>query len=383
MSRILTLNAGSSSIKYSVYSSGSAPEELAGGQIDRLGSDAAQLTLKWNEGNTTTDIGTADHASGVQAILRAVEPVLDGSPVTGVGHRIVHGGTRYDAPVVLDDDVLGFLEQFQPFAPLHQPHNLAAVRAAIAAFPDAVQVGCFDTAFHRNHPWVNDTFALPRAWYDKGIRRYGFHGLSYEYIAGELDRIDPHDKNRHTVVCHLGNGASMCAMKGGVSQASTMGFSALDGLPMGTRCGSIDPGVLLYFLQQEGMSPEEISDLLYKDSGLKGMSGISNDMRVLTDSDDARAQEAVDYFVFRIKRELGAMAAILQGISTLVFCGGIGENSASVRARICNGMEWLGIAIDPDANAANAPVISRGATTVRVIPTDEEIVIARAVNAAL
>lgn len=383
MSRILTLNAGSSSIKFSVYASGEAPERLAVGQIESLGSDEARLTRTWQGETTHEDIGPADHASGLRAILAAVEPMLEGQRVEGIGHRIVHGGNRYDAPVVLDPEVVGFLHQFEPFAPLHQPHNLAAIDAAMAAFPEAVQVGCFDTAFHRHHPWVNDTFALPRKWYDAGIRRYGFHGLSYEYIAGELDRIDPHDRNRHTVVCHLGNGASMCAMKGGVSQASTMGFSALDGLPMGTRCGSIDPGVLLYFLQQEGMTPDEIATLLYKDSGLKGMSGLSNDMRVLEDSDLGTAKEAVDYFVFRIKRELGAMAAVLQGISTLVFCGGIGENSAVIRSRVCEGMEWLGIALDDEANARNAPVISRGAVTVRVIPTDEEIVIARAVNAVL
>lgn len=383
MTNILTLNAGSSSIKFSIYGSGQLQALKADGQIENLGSDNARLTLKYRGETASTDIGPADHHAGVQAILTALEPVLNGRPVGGVGHRIVHGGIKYDAPVVLDDDVLKSLEQFEPFAPLHQPHNLAAVRAAMAAFPDAIQVGCFDTAFHRHHPWVNDTFALPREWYDKGIRRYGFHGLSYQYIAAELERIDPYDKYRNTVVCHLGNGASMCAMRGGVSQASTMGFSALDGLPMGTRCGSIDPGILLYFLQQEGMSPEDIAQLLYTGSGLKGMSGLSNDMRVLEDSDQAAAKEAIDYFVFRIKRELGAMAAILQGISTVVFCGGIGENSATIRARICEGMEWLGIAIDPEANKANAPVISRGAATVRVIPTDEEIVIARAVNAAL
>lgn len=380
MSQILTLNAGSSSIKFSVYTSGAAQELLANGQIESLGSEDAKLTLKRDGEKTTTGIGQADHKAGVAAILGVLAPVLEGSAVAGVGHRIVHGGTRYDGPVVLDDEVMGFLERFQPFAPLHQPHNLAAVRAAMAAFPDAVQVGCFDTAFHRGHPWVNDTFALPRKYYDMGVRRYGFHGLSYDYISSELDRIDPDDHDRRTVVCHLGNGASMCAIRGGQSIGSTMGFSALDGLPMGTRCGQIDPGVLLYLMDEHGMNAGQISDLLYKESGLKGLSGISNDMRELETAGTPEAAEAIAYFVFRIRRELGAMSAVLGGLDTVVFGGGIGENSASIRARVCDGMEYLGITLDPDANAAAADIISTGAVTVRVIRTDEEIVIARAVN---
>ncbi len=380
MSRILTLNAGSSSIKFSVYEAGDPPSLDAGGQIESLGSDDAQLTLKVAGERTTHAIGPADHGSGVAAILDALAPVLDGAPVTGVGHRIVHGGTEHDAPATLDAEVMEYLAGFEPFAPLHQPHNLAAVRAAQAAFPDAVQVGCFDTAFHRGHPWENDTFALPRRFYDKGVRRYGFHGLSYDFISGRLREIDPQADTRRTVVCHLGNGASMCALHQGRSVASTMGFSALDGLPMGTRCGQIDPGVLLYLIQQEGMTADEVSTLLYKESGLKGLSGLSNDMRELEAAGTREAEEAIAYFVFRIRREIGAMASILGGLDTLVFTGGIGEHSDRVRRDVCDTLGWLGVSIDPAANAAHAGVISTGAVTVRVVPTDEEIVIARAVN---
>ena len=384
MASVLTLNAGSSSIKFSVYDAGPPPAERASGQIDALGSAAATLVLKRDGEKTVTDLGPADHAAGVSAILEALAPVVGAAGVAAVGHRVVHGGALHDAPVVLDDARVAELERFIPFAPLHQPHNLAAVRAARAAFPDAVQVACFDTAFHRGHPWVNDTFGLPRRFYDEGVRRYGFHGLSYDYIAGEMKRIDP-EGSRRTVVAHLGNGASMCALLDHRSVGSTMGFSALDGLPMGTRCGQVDPGVLLYLMEQKGMGPGEISDLLYKESGLKGLSGLSNDMRELEAAGTEEARQAIDYFVFRIRRELGAMAAILGGLDDLVFCGGIGENSATIRARVCDGMDWLGIEIDPAKNADGKAegLISTGRVDVRVIPTDEEIVIARAAIAAL
>lgn len=387
MSAILTLNAGSSSIKFGVYDTAPEPAVLAAGQVDRLGSAAPVLVLQQGPGQTRTPVDAGDHAAGVAAILRAVAPVLAGRGVAGVGHRIVHGGPDLARPVVLSDAVLGQLAAYEPFAPLHQPHNLAAVRAAIAAFPGAVQVGCFDTAFHRGHPFVNDTFALPRRFYDKGVRRYGFHGLSYDFITGELDRIDPDDHHRRTIVCHLGNGASLCAIRSGQSVGSTMGFSALDGLPMGTRCGQIDPGVILYMLDQEGMTSAEITRMLYTESGLKGMSGLSNDMRELLASDRPAAAEAVEYFVFRIRREIGAMAAVLGGLDTLVFTGGIGENADEIRARVCDGMDWLGVALDAAANATpfDMPggLVSTGPVSVRVLRTDEERVIARAVAAAL
>ncbi len=382
MSRILTLNAGSSSIKFSVYTAGDAPEEIASGQVESLYSFAGSLTLKHAGEKSRRELGQADHAEGVAAILEALAPVLGGAEVSGIGHRIVHGGTIYDAPVVLNAAVMKNLEQFVPLAPLHQPNNLAAVRAAMEAFPGAVQVGCFDTAFHRGHPWVNDTFALPRRFYEAGVRRYGFHGLSYDFIAGEMARIDP-DGDGRVVVCHLGNGASMCAIREGRSVASTMGFSALDGLPMGTRCGQLDPGIILYLLEQEGMDAKQISDLLYKESGLKGLSDLSNDMRTLEAAGTPEAEEAIAYFVFRVRRELGALAAVLGGVDTVVFTGGIGEHSSNVRAKVCAGMDWLGITLDAAANDAHAEIISTGDVTVRVIPTDEEIVIARAVNGAL
>ena len=284
---------------------------------------------------------------------------------------------------MLSDTVLHDLETYVPFAPLHQPHNLAACHAARDAFPGALQVACFDTSFHRNHPWVNDTFALPREFYDKGIRRYGFHGLSYDYVSGALARIAPHLHAGRVVVAHLGNGASMCALLGGRSVASTMGFTALDGLPMGTRCGQLDPGVLLYLMDQEGMSATEISDLLYRRSGLLGLSGLSNDMRTLEAAGTPEAEQAIDYFTFRIRRELGALTAALGGLDAMVFCGGIGENSATIRDRVCQGMQWLGLELDRASNADNAQVVSTPLSRVRVlvIRTNEEIVIARAAAA--
>jgi acetate kinase len=301
-----------------------------------------------------------------------------------VGHRVVHGGAEFAEPVVVDDAVVAQLEQSAAFAPLHQPHNLAGIRAAMELFPTAPQVACFDTAFHRNHPWVNDVFALPRTFYDEGVRRYGFHGLSYAYVAGELHRIAPQIAAGRVIVAHLGNGASMCAIQGGQSVASTMGFSALDGLPMGTRCGQLDPGVLLYLMDQRGMSAREISDLLYKQSGLLGLSGLSNDMRTLEAAGTPEAAQAIDYFVFRCQREVGALAAAMGGIDALVFCGGIGENSRLIRARICERLGWMGIEIDHSLNAANETVISStmARTSVMVVPTNEELVIARAARAA-
>jgi len=294
----------------------------------------------------------------------------------------VHGGKAFGDPVELTPAVTDQLRALEPLAPLHQPHNLAAVDAARAAFPDALQVGCFDTAFHRGHPFVNDAFALPRRFYDQGVRRYGFHGLSYDYITSCLRRDWPELARGRVVIAPLGNGASMCAVKDGRSLGSTMGFSALDGLPMGTRCGQLDPGVLLYLMGQ-GVAVEEMTRILYKESGLLGLSGISHDMRTLLYSDDPRAAEAVDYYVFRIRRELGAMAAVLDGLDGVVFTGGIGEHAAPIRARVIEGMGFLGLNLDAAANATNAPRIGAGPTEVLVIPTDEERVIARAVSRAL
>lgn len=382
---ILTLNAGSSSLKIGLFSVGL--DVLATGHVDQIGGQGS-LTLRGPDdaplplpGGQPLDCG--DHARALSTALAALGGLYPGLAITAVGHRVVHGGPDARGPMALDAAAMESLAALAPFAPLHQPHNLAGIRAAMAAFPDALQVACFDTAFHRSHPFVNDTFALPRALYAKGVRRYGFHGLSYDYIAGALADGWPDLAAGRVIVAHLGNGASMCALRGGRSVASTMGFSALDGLPMGTRCGQLDPGVVLYLMEQEGMDAADISDLLYRRSGLLGLSGLSSDMRDLEASASEGAQEAIDYFVFRIQRELGGLTAALQGLDGIVFCGGIGENSRLIRDRVARGMGWLGIELDPGRNAANGPVLSPDGApvTVLTIPTDEEIVIARATAA--
>ncbi len=380
MTTVLTLNAGSSSLKFAVYTS-NTDHPLISGQVDRIGADAT-LKLKNDQGADlpTQTGGMSTHHDAIASVLSAIAPSLGGKTIDVVGHRVVHGGLWYDAPVRVTDEILAQLTTLEPFAPLHQPHNLNGIKAAKAAFPDAPQIACFDTAFHRHHPYVNDTFAIPRTYFDKGVRRYGFHGLSYDYISSELHHIAPTIAQGRVVVAHLGNGASMCAIHGGKSVASTMGFSALDGLPMGTRCGQLDAGVVLYLMEQEGLSAAEISNMLYKDSGLLGLSGLSNDMRILEASDRTEARQAIDYFVVRIQRELGAMAAAMGGIDAFVFCGGIGENSALIRDRVCERAGWMGIEIDHNRNNDHERVISSemSRTTVMVIPTNEELVIARA-----
>ncbi|MGB8621729.1 MAG: acetate/propionate family kinase [Paracoccaceae bacterium] len=380
---ILTINAGSSSIKFAIYEHGAEPRELGRGQVEKLGTAARLEVHAEGASAEREEIGAADHDKALKAILDHLGPILSGRRVAGVGHRIVHGGPDFAAPERLTPDVMNRLAGFEELAPLHQPYNLAAVRAAQIAFPGALQLGCFDTGFHHGHPWVNDTFALPRRHYAQGVRRYGFHGLSYDFIAGELARLFPDLAQGRVIVGHLGNGASMCALKGGRSLSSTMGFSALDGLPMGTRSGQIDPGVLLYLMQSEGMNAEALTQLLYRESGLKGLSGISHDMRTLLASDATEAAEAVDYYVARIRHAIGGLTADLGGLDALVFTGGIGENSDVIRARVCAGLGWLGASLDDAANRAGAAEVGNGAVRVLVIPTDEERVIARAVAAAL
>jgi acetate kinase len=380
---ILTVNAGSSSLKFSLYSVAEM-ECLAIGQIEGLGTDP-KLTMKDGAGKKllTDELEGADavanHSAGLAKIISVIREYFPAAKISAVGHRVVHGGLKFTAPVRLNDEVLAELSDLNSLAPLHQPHNLAGVSAAMEAFPDAPQVACFDTAFHRAHPFVNDAFALPRELYDEGVRRYGFHGLSYEYVASKLAEVAPHHARGRTVICHLGSGASMCALRDGMSVASTMGFSALDGLPMGTRPGQLDPGVVLYLMQQKKMDANAISDLLYKKSGLKGLSGISNDMRDLEASDDPKAKQAIDYFVFRVRREIGAMAAVLEGLDAIVFCGGIGENSRATREYVLEAMEWIGVELDQTGNRANETVISsdRSRVKVFVIPTNEELMIAR------
>lgn len=377
---ILVLNSGSSSIKFTLYA---GPEELLSGQISGLGATphvtlASRVSTTRVDRPLTPDEGKT-HGTALAALLPMLESELDGRTVDAVGHRVVHGGVTHAAPVRITAEVLAELRALEPLAPLHQPHNLAGIEAAATAFPGALQTACFDTAFHRSHPWVNDTFALPRPLYEEGVRRYGFHGLSYEFICSHLKQTQPEVHAGRVVVAHLGNGASMCAIRNGQSIGSTMGFTALDGLPMGTRCGQLDPGVVLYLLTTKGLSPDQVSDLLYKESGLKGLSGISQDMRTLTASDDPRAAEAIAYFVFRIRRELGAMAAVLGGLDTVVFTGGIGENAAQIREQVCTDMDWLGLSLDPARNRAQAQDVTADGSRVKVlvIPTNEEEMIRR------
>ena len=380
---VLTLNAGSSSLKFAAFTTadGGGLNQLASGQIEGIGATpkgAVKAATGEQTGLVFEPRGRVDHQAAMGAILGWLRAEGHESSVAAVGHRVVHGGPDLVEPMLVDAEALTKLRRLIPLAPLHQPHNIAGIEAAMKAFPSTPQVACFDTAFHRSHPFVSDTFALPRSFYEEGVRRYGFHGLSYEYIMKTLRSIAPQVAREDVVVAHLGNGASMCAIHDGRSIASTMGFTALDGLPMGTRCGQLDPGVLLYLMAAKKMSADEISDLLYKNSGLKGMSGISQDMRELEASDSPAARDAIAYFVERIRRELAGLAATVDGIEAIVFTGGIGEHSWRVREAVLRGMHWMGAELDSEANRASAQIISSRSsrTIVFVIPTDEERMIA-------
>lgn len=382
MSLILTLNAGSSSVKFGLFTAEAEPASVISGKVERIGGQA-RLVVKEKTGKRQVEIGARNHREALQAVLFELEDDIAGRPVAGVGHRIVHGGAVFSAPAELTPEAIGEVRALSPLAPLHQPHNLSAIEAALEEFPQARQIGCFGTSFHANKPFEQDTYGLPRRYYEAGVRRYGFHGISYTYIASVLERDFPELFQGNVIVAHLGNGASMCAMQGGRSIATTMGFSALDGLAMGTRPGQLDPGVLLYLLDHEGMSAAEISTMLYRESGLKGVSDNTNDMRVLLNSDAEKDAQAVSYFVARIKREIGSLTAALGGVDGIVFTGGIGENAAPIRAAVCDGMDWLGLHIDRAANDASQTEIGRGKVRALVIPTNEELVIARAVAGAL
>ena len=388
---VLTIHAGSPSLKFSVYRVGEhdRPSLSAKGQVEGIGT-SPRLVAEDAQGETLVDRRWPDdrgsgHAEFFRVIGGWLREHFSEVALLGVGHRVVHGGVDYAAPVRVDPAVLAKLEAQCPLAPLHQPHNLAGIRAVAAVQPDLPQVACFDTAFHRGHPELADWFALPRRFYDEGIRRYGFHGLSYEYIASVLPEVAPEIAKRRVVVAHLGSGASMCAMTAGRSIDSTMGFTALDGLPMGTRCGALDPGVVLHLIRAHGMDADAVERMLYHDCGLKGVSGISNDMRALLASDDPRARQAIDLFVWRICRELGALAAVQEGLDGLVFTAGIGERSAEIRKRVCDKAAWLGIELDHAANARGGPRISADGSRVAVyaISTDEEQMIARHTLAVL
>jgi acetate kinase len=388
---ILSLNAGSSSIKFAIHDVADlgSGQRVAHGQIEGIGSapyfaardaDGVLLTeYRWAAGSALA------HEALLTPLLGWITSHLGTESLAAVGHRIVHGGATYARPLLLTDAIVNDLARFIPLAPLHQPHNLAAVRAMRKLWPELPQVGCFDTAFHHSMERTVTRLALPRKYAAEGMRRYGFHGLSYEYLAGRLRELEPTLASGRVIAAHLGNGASLCAMHDGRSVDTTMGFTALDGLVMGTRCGSIDPGALLYLQQQQGMSASELEHLLYHESGLLGVSGISNDMRTLLASDHLHAREAVDLFVFRIAREAGALASSLGGLDGLVFSAGIGEHAPAIRAAICARLAWLGIRFDAAANAADARVINTpdSRVQVRVIGTDEEVIIARQTTAVV
>jgi acetate kinase len=383
----LVLNAGSSSLKFAVYgrlADGSRPawRVEANGQIEGIGT-APKFRARAAGGETLIDRAldaTARDAHGALAALAAwLRSHFGAARLVGVGHRVVHGGSRYAAPVVVTDEVLAELEALVPLAPLHQPHNIAPIEAFRERLPDVPQVACFDTGFHRGQPAVAELVPLPREIRDRGVQRYGFHGLSYEYIASVLPDAAPEIADGRVIVAHLGSGASLCALRARKSVECSFGFTALDGLCMGTRPGAIDPGVILYLFQQLGLSAKDVETLLYKKSGLLGISGLSNDMRDLVASDESDAKLAVDYFIYQAAKEIGACAAALGGVDGLVFTAGIGEHSVEIRRRICAASAWLGVELDERANAANGPRITTAQSRVSawVVPTNEELMIAR------
>ena len=381
---ILVLNAGSSSIKFQLFAV-TADASLARrlkGQMEGIGG-RPRLVAKGADGKVLTEQTWSDaEAPGVPAALDKVISFLRqtiGSLPTAIGHRVVHGGPNYSEPTVVTAAALAELERLAPLAPLHQPHNVGLIRLILARQPHLLQVACFDTAFHRGHADVADRYAIPEALFAEGVRRYGFHGLSYEYIAGRLEEMAPDVAKGRVVVAHLGSGASMCALKAGKSVESTMGFTALDGLPMGTRPGQLDAGVVLYLMNEKGMDAKAIERLLYNDCGLKALSGVSNDVRVLLASSEQRAKLALDYFVHRVQLSTGMLVAAMDGIDAFVFTAGIGENAPSIRTAVVQGLSCFDLAIDEAANANGGPLISRRGSGVPcyVIPTDEELMIAR------
>jgi acetate kinase len=387
---IAVLNAGSSSIKFSLFVLRAQQLDMElRGQIEGIYT-AAHFVAKDRNGKTVGEKSWGEgaklgHDGALDHLVTYVREHLAGDRLIGVGHRVVHGGLEYTKPVRLDFGVLQALEKFVPLAPLHQPHNLAPIRLLLQRAPELSQVACFDTSFHRSNPEIAQMFALPAELHAGGIRRYGFHGLSYEYVASVLPRIDAKAAAGRTVVLHLGNGSSMCAIQAGKSVASTMGFTAVEGLPMGTRSGSLDPGVILYLMDQRGMDARAIEKLIYNQSGLLGVSGISSDMRTLLASAEPRAKLAVDLYLYRIRRELGSLAAALGGIDAIVFTAGIGENAPLIRERVCRDAAWLGVELDATANASDGPRISTAPSRVSawVVPTNEELMIARHTQALL
>jgi acetate kinase len=382
MDVVLVINAGSSSLKFEVFGLHAGPRTLINGQMEGIGT-APHLRAMDHAGNTMVDLAfSSAEVPDLSAATGKVSHWLDENPpgrLLAVGHRVVHGGPDYFKPVKVDAQVLRNLERFVPLAPLHQANNLAPIRAFMERMPAVPQVACFDTAFHHGRSAVADHYAIPEHFYAEGVRRYGFHGLSYEYIAGRLPEVAPEIATGRIIVAHLGSGASMCAIRDGRSIENTFGFTALDGLPMGTRCGQIDPGVILYLMNERAMTAAQVGDLLYKDSGLKGLSGISNDVRDLLGSTDPRAKFALDHFVYRIGLHAGQLAAALGGVDAFVFTAGIGENAPVLRARIAETLAWLGFRLDAEANAAGNTLLSTEGSGPKLllVPTDEELMIAR------
>jgi acetate kinase len=390
MDTILVVNAGSSSVKFQVFgiSKTNGLTRLIKGQMDGIGS-RPRLRAEENDKTPLVDCEfSQDTVSTVPDAINECAKWLrtqSGLSLLAVGHRVVHGGPEYNQPILVDKDVLARLDRYVSLAPLHQPNNLAPIRTLLQNRPELPQVACFDTAFHRGHSAVADHFAIPERFYAEGVRRYGFHGLSYEYIANRLKQVAPEIASKRVIIAHLGSGASMCALVKGRSIESTMGFTALDGLPMGTRAGQIDPGVVLYLFAEKGMSATEVESLLYQDCGLKGLSGVSNDVRELADSPSPSAAFAIEYLVYRVALHAGMLAAALGGLDAFVFTAGIGENSRALRVRIAEKLAWLGAAIDHAANASGKLKIStaRSRVALYVIPTDEELMIARHTLAVL
>jgi len=379
---IVVINAGSSSLKFSLFLLRESDLALdLRGQIEGIGT-APRFVARDASGRMVAERSWGEelgHDGAVEHVRAFLRERLAGDRLVGVGHRVVHGGLEYAAPIRVDRGVLEALERLSPLAPLHQPHNLSPIVALLERAPELPQVACFDTAFHRTNPDVAQRFALPEELHEAGVRRYGFHGLSYEYIASALPRLDPRAAAGKTIVLHLGNGSSMCAMEAGRSVASTMSFTALDGLPMGTRCGALDPGVILYLMDERKLDARAIEQLVYHQSGLLGISGVSSDMRTLQASGEPRARLAIDVYVYRIRRELGSLAGALGGLDALVFTAGVGENAPAIRERVCRDGAWLGIELDAAANAAGGPRISAPGSRVSawVIQTNEELMIGR------
>jgi acetate kinase len=380
----LVLNAGSSSLKFCVFHrpEGESWRLEARGQIEGIGT-SPRLSVKNEAGekvaDTRLEASIRDPRDALDALAAWLRSKYGGSRVLGVGHRVVHGGARFAAPTIVTPQVLKELNELVPLAPLHQPYNLAAIEAVSERLPEVPQVACFDTSFHRGHTPVAELIPVPAEIRKSGVQRYGFHGLSHEYIASVLPEVAPEIARARVIVAHLGSGASLCALKDGKSVDSSMAFTALDGLCMGTRPGGIDPGVVLYLFQNLGLSVKDVESILYKKSGLIAISGTSNDMRDLLASTEPDARLAVDFFVYRAAKEIGALAAVLGGIDALVFTAGIGENSAEIRRRICDASAWLGVELDEEANAGRGPLISsrRSKVSAWVIPTNEELMIAR------